>query len=490
VSSHKQEDGASLEVQLESCRRYCENTGLVVVAEFREVQSGLDVDRPQYQAALRLAKAKAIDKLVVYRYDRSGRDDAEYMGMLKDFAKLGIMLVSASGESPDPLYQKLAGVLAWDESRRLSIRVTGSKVMRHAEGKWGGKPPFGYTTEKLVEGGSKLAPRDGEAELVTEMFTRYASGKASLSDLRDYLNGAGVLRSRYAVWYILTNRVYTGMVPRGRYVDSQFHETPEQVTWTIGKHSALVDPETFDKVQERLAENKHRQRGGTAPRYLFSGLVICGTCGRKYVGRHTNHGRGGKEWNWYACNRRTGFGDCESHTVYESRIRELVIPPIEQLLAQLQQEDLRVAIREELMRQQEDQRGEGQLKKLGLRNQLERLETRLSNLEDEYLDRTISKERYMVRRDEFLGEMAGVNAALAHQPKAHHVDIDQLCALADSITLNDLDAEAWRDIVEAMVDKVIITGAGGGKRGQAVVTVFWKPEYGSLVASLVGDRDA
>ena len=102
VSGERQKDGASLDVQLETCRRYCEHAGLQTVAEFQDVQTGLDIDRPQYQAALRLAKDKGFDQLVVWRYDRSGRDDAEYAGMLRDFAKLEIQLVSASGESPIP----------------------------------------------------------------------------------------------------------------------------------------------------------------------------------------------------------------------------------------------------------------------------------------------------------------------------------------------------------------------------------------------------
>ena len=97
VSNERQADGASLEVQLELCRRYCETAGLDVVAVFRDVQSGLDVDRPAYQSALALARARGIDQLVVYRYDRTGRDDAEFAGMLRDFAKLGIQVVSASG---------------------------------------------------------------------------------------------------------------------------------------------------------------------------------------------------------------------------------------------------------------------------------------------------------------------------------------------------------------------------------------------------------
>jgi len=143
ISSHQQEDGVSLDVQLESCRTYCENNGLVIVGEFKDVQSGLVVERPQYQQMLGLAKTGGFNKLIVYRYDRSGRDDAEFAGMLRDFTKLGISLVSASGESPDPLFQKLAGLLAWNESRTLSVRVSAAKMKRYTEGKWNGRAVFG-----------------------------------------------------------------------------------------------------------------------------------------------------------------------------------------------------------------------------------------------------------------------------------------------------------------------------------------------------------
>jgi DNA invertase Pin-like site-specific DNA recombinase len=60
ISSHKQEDGVSLDVQLSTCRQYCQKTGFDVVAEFRDVESGLHVDRPQYQQALGLARSKSV----------------------------------------------------------------------------------------------------------------------------------------------------------------------------------------------------------------------------------------------------------------------------------------------------------------------------------------------------------------------------------------------------------------------------------------------
>lgn len=476
VSSHRQEDGASLDVQLETCRQYCESNGLIIVGEYQDVQSGLVVERPQYQEALALGKSGGFDKLIVYRYDRTGRDDAEFAGMLRDFAKMGIQLVSASGESPDPLFQKLAGLLAWNESRTLSIRVAGSKMKRHDDGKWNGKAPFGYSLAKHEETGTYLVPDERQSPLVVELFQRYASGQTTLMGLRNYLKDQGVAKSRYAVWYVLTNEVYIGRVPHGKAKNkSQFQSQPP-LQWTQGRHDPLVDQDIFDRVQVRLKANQRNQRGGPAARYLFSGLVYCGDCGAKYQAR-TFKRRNDRVYIDYRCQRRHSHGDCASKSVLESRIRAAVIPPIESLLKGLNQEDVRQAVREELSRQgSKDGRATE-----ALIEQLAKIESRLSNLEDALLDETISKDRYLPKRDEILGQIANINAAMTAQPKAAAVDLDQLFAIADAISVADLDDQSWREIVEGMVDRVIIDGVGGGRENPAKVSVVWKAEYSSLI---------
>jgi site-specific DNA recombinase len=488
VSDSKQERGASFQVQEEACVRYCEAQGLEVIGTLKESISGLIVDRPEYQEALRLARAKAFNKLVVWRYDRSGRDDAEYAGMLKDFAKQGIELVSASGESPDPLYQKLAGVLAWDESRRISIRVTGSKMKRHEEGKWGTKAPFGYTTHQLgckqrdclvcqdhTGYGSILVPKQGEAELVTEMFARYASGKYSLMNLRDFLNGAGASKSRYSIWYILTNRAYLGEVPHGRGVNSQFHPAPEKITWSKGQHRALIDQDTFDQVQARLTANKSRQRGGPAAKFLFSGLVFCARCGSRYAARAATVKRG-KKWNVYRCNRKNQFGDCESHSISETRIKEAVIPPIEKLLAKLSREDIRSAVRAELVRQEEVTKAADRVTKMGAAETLERLESRLSSLEDAYLDGDIPRDRYRARRDELTSQIKDLQRQLTERPHLALPDLDQLFTLADALGDEPLDDGEWRHVLEGVVEKVVINDRN--------IEVIWKKTFVTLLAAV------
>jgi site-specific DNA recombinase len=495
VSSHQQEDGASLDVQLETCQKYCESHALEVVATFRDVQPGLDIDRPQYQQALSLARSKGFDHLVVYRYDRSGRDDAEYAGMLRDFAKLGIALVSASGESPDPLYQKLAGVLAWDESRRISIRTSGSKMKRHTEGKWNGKVPLGYSVHYLRCGlndcpickdipgsGCVLVPKEGEAELITEMFQRYASGSCSLANLRDLLRQHGIAMSRYSVRYILKNRTYLGLVPHGRFSDSPFMPKAE-LQWTQGLHQALIDEETFTKAQQHLTDNKSRQRGGPAAKYLFSGLVYCGSCGHKFQARISQR-KGNEVHVDYRCGRKKSFGDCQSHSVREGRIRAEVIPPIESLLARLSQEDFRAAVRAELVRQQEDTKAIDQVTKMGAVETLERLGKRMQIWLEMVGDGEMSREQYAKLRAEYEPQIKELQAQLAARPRLALPDIDQFFAIADALDGEPPDDQEWRDIVEGMVDRVVIEGERSGSQGRAeqgTIKVVWKPSYEPLL---------
>lgn len=484
VSTERQkEEGASLDVQRDACLRYCEAHGLLVVAEFMDVQSGLDADRPQYQQAVELARAKGIDKLVTWRLDRLGRDSAEYIPLLKGLKRLGIDVVSVTQPTESMFMQQVIGVMAEEESRQISIRTTASKQRRFSEGKWGGAAPFGYSNQKHQEGGSILVP-NAEAALVAEMFQRYASGKYSLAGLRDYLNAAGYAKSRYAILYVLKNPVYMGLVQHGRWARSQFQPKPG-ITRTQGQHQALVDEGTFEKVQERLALNAHRNRGGVHPRYLFSGLIYCGACGRKFVGR-TKKGHGDKRWVQYECSRRTGFGDCASHTIFETRIAGEVIPPVKYLLSALRQQDIRKAVREELTSQHEAAKAADRGAKESLTETQQRLEGRLSRLEDSYLDGDLPRERYLIRRDEIMANLQQVREQLAAKPHLALPELDQIFAIADKITLDDLDDEAWREIIEGLVDRVVIEGTGDGRKDPPRVTIIWKPEYGPMVASVGG----
>jgi hypothetical protein len=100
-------------------------------------------------------------------------------------------------------------------------------------------------------------------------------------------------------------------------------------------------------------------------------------------------------------------------------------------------------------------------------------------LEDSYLDGDLGKDRYLIRRDQILAELAEIQEGLATRLQPAMPDLDELFAIADTITVENLDDEAWRDIIEGMVEKVVIEGTG--KQSLAAIKVHWKPAFESLI---------
>lgn len=71
------------------------------------------------------------------------------------------------------------------------------------------------------------------------------------------------------------------------------------------RYPAIVDEETFNRVQKRLAENrKYGARKNAKIGYLLTGKLFCGHCGSSMQGRSGN-GNGGK-FHYYACSKKCG----------------------------------------------------------------------------------------------------------------------------------------------------------------------------------------
>lgn len=472
VSTDKQQDGASLDVQLEACRDYCESNGLIVVAEFRDVLSGLKTDRPQYRQAVDLARSKGVDKLVVWRLDRLGRDSGEYITQLRDLRKLGITVTSVTQPGESILMQELMGVLAAEESRQLSVRITASKRRRASEGKWsGGSAPMGYSIERHPEGGCVLVPND-DAPLVREMFKRYATGKHNLRNLRDFLNEHGHIVTKQSILNMLKNPAYTGVVRQGYFSKSNLIAGPKEVREVKGLHKPLIDLATFEKVQAKRKANKSRANGGTAPKYLFSGLAFCRGCGGRYSASWTGRDRATKHV-YYFCNRSRDAGDCKAHSIKESLIREAVLPPLEDMLQRLLKKDMRKLVKDELRLQQSAVDASAGVERAKLELRQAKVGERLTRLEDLYLDGGVSRARYVERRDALETEAEEVQTKLAEAPSFVAPDTEQLFAIADSLDGTPPDDEEWREIVAEMVDRVVI-----GKR----IDVAWREVYRPLLS--------
>ena len=90
---------------------------------------------------------------------------------------------------------------------------------------------------------------------------------------------------------LLMNPVYMGAIASQK-KDYRFkvgtirEKRPEAWIVVEGQHEAIISPEDFAIVQNKL---KSRQRPGRDGEYsLFAGLIKCGECGKALTVRYTN----------------------------------------------------------------------------------------------------------------------------------------------------------------------------------------------------------
>lgn len=236
--------------------------------------SGATTDRPELKRLMADIKARKIDAVCVYKYDRLSRSTRDFYNLLDFFEKNSVAFVSVSQQldTSTPVGRMVMGILASfaefeREMTRERIRDKFQNSLRN--GGWiGGAVPFGY---RLVD--KKLVKEDSEAVLVPKMFEWFLD-TGSTKAVAKKLNDAGAKRNGrdwrpLSVAKALKNIRYIG---KCRADNGVFD----------GQQPALVDPDLFDRVQRRIAElapaggGPGRKRN--ASNALLQGRIYCGDC--------------------------------------------------------------------------------------------------------------------------------------------------------------------------------------------------------------------
>jgi site-specific DNA recombinase len=224
--------------------------------------SGGSMDRPGLKQLLADVEAGKVDIIVVYKVDRLTRS-------LADFAKI-VDILDAKGASFVSVTQAfnttnsmgrltLNVLLSFAQFER---EVTGERIRdkiaaSKRKGMWmGGAIPLGYRVEAR-----RLVIDETEEAQVRHIFNRYLELKSvpALAEdlaakgfrtrarpLKDGRSIGNVPFGKGALGQLLKNVTYTGKV---RHHDEIFD----------GEHDAIIDPDTFDLVQQTLAKNRYEK---------------------------------------------------------------------------------------------------------------------------------------------------------------------------------------------------------------------------------------
>ena len=132
------------------------------------------------------------------------------------------------------------------------------------------------------------------APVVKEIFESSLSGNG-LKEICKALNGRGITNrgkrwNKGGLHYLLTNEAYTAAAVWGRTSKGEKAQDPVMVE---GAWPALVSRDLFDAVQEAMRERapKVRKPARVGSRFLLSGLLKCGVCGRTYRAQGAKSGQ-------------------------------------------------------------------------------------------------------------------------------------------------------------------------------------------------------
>lgn len=236
--------------------------------------SGGNLERPALKKLLADIESGKVDVIVVYKIDRLTRSLADFAKLVEAFDARSISFVAVTQQfntttSMGRLTLNVLLSFAQFERELSSERVRDKIAASRRKGKWtGGTVPLGYVAKD-----KKLIINKLEAETVRTIFDLYPKLK-SFSKLVAELDRRKIVTKRRdtkvpkyrggipftygPLAYFLKNRIYLGEMHHGD-------------KWFDGEHEAILDRETFDKVQQLL---KAKANGRKVKRSESGALLI------------------------------------------------------------------------------------------------------------------------------------------------------------------------------------------------------------------------
>jgi DNA invertase Pin-like site-specific DNA recombinase len=206
VSSAAQgKSGLGIEAQRDSLARFANAEGLMIAAEFVEVETGKGSDaldrRPQLRAALAQAR-KLGTPVVVAKLDRLSRDVAFISGLM---AQRVPFIVAELGADADPFMLHLFAALAEKERSLISQRTKAALEAAKARGKQLGNPRIDAARAVASQVNRKAAD-DAAASVLPVIESIRAAGVTTLRGIAEALNARGVATPRGGQWHAMSVR--------------------------------------------------------------------------------------------------------------------------------------------------------------------------------------------------------------------------------------------------------------------------------------------
>ena len=313
--------------------------------------SGTSFDRPGWQQMMAEVEAGNVAAIIMKDMSRFGRDYLRVGLYMEDFAERGIRLIAVNdgvdtAKGVDD-FTPFRNIMAEWYARDISKKIKASMRTKALAGKHlTGFPVYGYKQDPEAKG--QWIIDEEAAEIVREIFRLCLCGYGP-NQIENILNDRGIdapsvhqhnngINNRGIEVYwgkgivakILGRMDYLGHSVIGRtykksFKDKRTYENPRE-DWIIleNTHEAIIDPETWERVQALREKTKRKftKLGEMGP---LNGLLYCFDCGAKLrIQRQKDVGR-----EYYVCatyaSSRSGHRECATHNTPRHFIEPLIL---------------------------------------------------------------------------------------------------------------------------------------------------------------------
>lgn len=274
----------SLDAQREACSAYIlsqAGEGWEPIDELYDDGgwSGGTMERPGIKQLMDDVQAGRVDIIVVYKVDRLTRSLADFAKIVeilddKDASFVSVTQAFNTTTSMGRLTLNVLLSFAQFEREVTGERIRDKIAASKRKGMWmGGTVPHGYHVHER-----KLLVEPTEADEIRQIFRRYLELGSTLK-LMDDLVAKGIrTRERTMSCGRRIGNVHFGRGPLGHLLKNQVYvgKTKHKDAFYDGEHEAIIDLETFDKVQALIASNNNDKRVSKNAKLpsLLAGLIV------------------------------------------------------------------------------------------------------------------------------------------------------------------------------------------------------------------------
>lgn len=309
--------------------------------------------RVEFRRMVQDALDGKVDMIMVKSVSRFARCVIDVLSIIDELRAKGVPVIfekerlnSIEDDKRTNFMITLYASIAQEESDSLSDSVNWGIQRRNEQGIVRGVRIYGYD----INDDKKYVVNPEQAEVVRLIFTLYLNGLSS-KGIANELKARGIKTYKglddwdeSTLLYMLKNEKYLGNALLQKTIQKPSrakHRTSfadKQMYLVEDNHEAIIDEETFKRVQRELEFRKTIRsytktgRGGYSSMYPFSCKVFCYQCGSVFR-RHNFTTAGKKVYTWVCVNHENnGNGMCTQKPIKEEELQGAFVRVINALV--------------------------------------------------------------------------------------------------------------------------------------------------------------